>query len=92
MASFWQLGVVPWGSQAGGVFKMNPASLFCLYQVCRHSMGLCALGKSSSIINLNQDAGNRSSAYQGYVRQSPYIPETDIMYEFKDIFEKIDKC
>ena len=26
-----------------------------------------------------------TSAYQGCV-QSPYIPEIDIMYEFKDIF------
>lgn len=67
---------------------MNPASLFvCIRLVC---VEWCVLRRPSSIINLSQDAGNRNLCL-ARVRQSPYIPETDIMDDFKDIFLKADQ-
>ena len=80
------------GPQAGGIFKMNAEGYFTCIQFAGIPCQCVPLGKQVQSLTLVEMQEIETSAYQGCVRQSPYIPEIDIMYEFKDIFKKADTC
>lgn len=73
------------GTQAGGIFKMNAEGYFTYIQFASIPWRCVPLGNQVQSLTLVEMQEIETSAYQGCV-QSPYIPEIDIMYEFKDIF------